>query len=155
MGLKRKLELHSYQTAWAMLARLRSVVVNPDRTKLSGVVEVDETFYGGHTPGQRGGRQHGAKLPIIVAVERTATGLGRCRMVAGDRLNRVTLRAFLLEHIEPGSTVVTDGYQAYRRAVVTPFIHQRHVAPGAQAVVDLPGVHRLASLFKRWMLGTH
>ena len=51
LSLKRTLDIGSYQTAWAMLHRLRSVLVRPGRERLSGVVEVDETFIGGLEPG--------------------------------------------------------------------------------------------------------
>ena len=56
LSLQRTLEIGSYQTAWAMLHRLRQVLVRPDRERLAGVVEVDETFVGGQEPGLTGGR---------------------------------------------------------------------------------------------------
>ena len=56
LGLRRTLEIGSYQTAWAMLHRLRSVIIRPGRERLSGVVEVDETFIGAEEPGLAGGR---------------------------------------------------------------------------------------------------
>ena len=156
MALKRQLELGSYQTAWAMLTRLRTATVNSERRKLSGTVQVDETFYGGHTPGQRGGRQLGAKLMIVIAVERNAPkGFGRCRMEIVENARTPTLRRFLLANVEPGSTIVTDGLNSYPGATRGVFTHQPLVSPGSLAAVNLPAVHRVASLFKRWMLGTH
>jgi hypothetical protein len=56
LSLHRALEIGSYPTAWAMLHRLRSVLVRPGRDRLSGTVEVDETYLGGEEPGLRGGR---------------------------------------------------------------------------------------------------
>ena len=44
-----------------MLHRLRSVLVAPGRDRLTGVVEVDETFIGGEEPGLKGGRAKGRK----------------------------------------------------------------------------------------------
>jgi hypothetical protein len=58
-SVQRALEIGSYQTAWPMLHRLRSVLVRPDRERLAGTVEVDETFIGGEEPGLRGGRAKG------------------------------------------------------------------------------------------------
>ncbi len=55
LSLKRGLEIGSYQTAWAMLHRLRSVLVRPGRDRLSGLVQVDETYIGGVEPGLTGG----------------------------------------------------------------------------------------------------
>src|SRR5215470_9246816 len=46
-SLQRALEISSYQTAWSMLHRLRSVLVRPGRERLTGRVEVDETYIGG------------------------------------------------------------------------------------------------------------
>lgn len=73
LSLQRTLEIGSYQTAWAMLHRLRQVLVRPGRERLSGVVEVDETFVGGQEPGLAGGRARGKKSLVCVAVEVTPT----------------------------------------------------------------------------------
>ena len=156
MALQRQLGLRSHQTAWTMLTKLRTVTVNPGRDLLTGDVEVDETFYGGRTPGQRGGRQHGAKLPVIVAVERhQPRGFGRCRMGIVDRVNHATLRQFLVANVAPGATIHSDGLNSYVRATGGLYNLNARPAPGAQAPVVLPGAHRVASLFKRWMLGIH
>src|SRR6266508_1769151 len=81
LSLQRGLEIGSYQTAWAMLHRLRSVLVRPGRERLTGRVEVDETFIGGEEPGLRGGRARGKKVLTGIAVEvREPKGIGRCRM---------------------------------------------------------------------------
>ena len=64
-----------------MLHRLRSVLVRPGRDRLSGTVEVDETFIGGEEAGLPGGRAKGKKSLVGVAVEvRQPRGYGRCRM---------------------------------------------------------------------------
>ena len=77
-GLQRALGIGSYATAWAMLHRLRSVLVRPGRDRLTGVVEVDETFIGGYEPGLTGGRARGKKVLVGVAVEVTdQVGFGR------------------------------------------------------------------------------
>ncbi len=156
LSLQRSLEIGSYQTAWAMLHRLRSVLVRPGRERLTGVVEVDETYVGGEEPGLRGGRAKGKKLLVGIAVERLEPrGLGRCRMAVLPDAKTDTLRAFLADHVEDGATVVTDGWQAYRQATAGHYVHQRRPAAGREANTTLPGVHRIASLAKRWLLGSH
>jgi len=81
LSLQRTLEIGSYQTAWAMLHRLRAVLVRPEREQLSGTVEVDETIIGGQEPGLRGGRARGKKVLTVIAVEVIKPrGFGRCRM---------------------------------------------------------------------------
>jgi len=158
LALKRALEIGSYQTAWAMLHRLRSVLVRPGRERLRGDVEVDETYIGGDEPGRRGrpGRDS-RKVLVGVAVElEEPKGFGRCRMAPLADASGETLRAFLLENVEPGAKVITDGWQAYQGATRDLYVHEP--IPGASGVDAsklLPGVHKVSSLAKRWLLGTH
>ncbi len=125
LGLQRVLGLGSYQTAWAMLHRFRTAMVRPGRELLSGDVEVDETFFGGVKPGKRG---RGAAGKVLVAIG-----------------------------VERGSVVVTDGLESYPSAVGPDYSHRPFnvAGSGQPAHVPLPGVHRVASLAKRWLLGTH
>lgn len=155
MSLQRELDIGSYQTAWAMLHRLRSVLVRPGRERLSGTVEVDETFIGGEEPGLHG-RQRGKKALVVVAVERRdPKGLGRCRMAVLADASTDSLQAFLHDHVTEGATVITDGWQPYRAATARGYSHHRIVVPRTDAARQLPGPHRVASLTKRWLLGTH
>ncbi len=157
LSLQRALEIGSYQTAWAMLHRVRSVLVRPGRDRLAGTVEVDETFMGGEELGLRGGRAKGKKVLVGVAVERIEPrGFGRCRMAPLVDASAGSLRAFLTDNVEPGATVVSDGWQPYRPATRDVYVHDR--LPGASrtdASKLLPGVHKVSSLAKRWLLGTH
>lgn len=154
-ALQRTLELGSYQTAWAMLHRLRAAMVRPGRDRLSGVVEMDETLLGGVTPGKRG-RTPGAKVLVGIGVERREPkGFGRCRLAVLPDASTSSLSVFLADHVKPGSTVVTDGWPPYGPVLKGSYTHDRHVAPGELAHKLLPGVHRVASLLDRWLLGTH
>lgn len=161
LSLQRTLEIGSYQTAWAMLHRLRSVLIRPGRERLSGTVEVDETYIGGEEPGLRGGRQRGKKTLVGVAVEiKEPKGFGRCRMAPLVDASAVSLRAFLDDHVEPGSVVITDGWAGYHGIDEFGYVHDRHSQRAARGRGEdprdlLPGVHRVASLAKRWLLGTH
>jgi ISXO2-like transposase domain len=57
----------------------------------------------------------------------------------------------------PGSVVRTDGSAAYRSLTELGYEHQRTVMLGAEqpAHVSMAGVHRVAALLQRWILGTH
>ncbi len=157
LALKRALEIGSYQTAWATLHRLRSVLARPGRERLHGEVEVDETYIGGEEPGLRGGRQKGKKVLIGVAVEReNPRGFGRCRMAPIPDASAETLRSFLQDNVEPGATVITDSWPSYPPATSDLYVHQPlKGASGRNASQLLPGVHKVSSLAKRWLLGTH
>lgn len=155
--LHRLLGFGSYQTVWAMLHRYRRAMVRPGRDRLTGVVEVDETFIGGVKPG-RPGRGANGKVLVAVAVEALdPKGFGRARLAVIPNATKATLSKFLRDHIEEGSTVRTDGWAAYRAACGDDYVHDPHNISASvhQAHVALPGVHRVASLVKRWLLGTH
>ena len=102
LSLQRSLEIGSYQTAWAMLGRLRSVLVRPGRDLLAGRVEVDETYIGGEEPGLRGGRARGKKVLTGIAVEvKEPKGIGRCRMALLADASSASLHPFVTGHVEP------------------------------------------------------
>jgi len=161
LSLQRALEIGSYQTAWAMLHRLRSVLVRPGRDRLAGTVEVDETYMGGEEPGLRGGRARGKKVLTAIAVEiRQPKGIGRCRMAPLADVSAASLHPFVADHVEPGATVITDAWQGYHGIAGLGYAHERRSQRAARARGDdpvrlLPAVHRVASLAKRWLLGTH
>jgi len=161
LGLQRTLEIGSYQTAWAMLHRLRSVLVRPGRELLSGSVEVDETYIGGEEPGLAGGRAKGKKSLVVVAVEiKDPKGFGRCRLRVIPDARAATLSAFITDTITPGSTVITDGWSGYLGIDKIGYVHDRRSQRAAKALGEdpgklLPGVHRSASLVKRWLASTH
>jgi|TARA_Y100000294_G_scaffold162238_1_gene167221 hypothetical protein len=161
LSLKRVLEIGSYQTAWAMLHRLRSVLVRPGRDLLSGTVQVDETFIGGAEPGLPGGRAKGKKVLTAIAVEvHEPRGLGRCRMSPLVDASGESLHRFVMDHIEPGATLITDGWPPYQGLAQLGYEHDRRSQGAARTRGEdpnklLPAVHRVVSLVKRWLLGTH
>jgi transposase-like protein len=161
LSLKRALAIGSYQTAWAMLHRLRSVLVRPGRDRLSGTVEVDEAYIGGHEPWLAGGRARGKKFLVGIAVEtKNPHKIGRCRMRPLLDLSSGSLHPFVKEQVEPGAKVITDGWDGYRGLDKLGYVHERHsqraaLSRGEQLSHMMPAVHRVASLAKRWLLGTH
>jgi hypothetical protein len=90
--------------------KLRRTMVNPERERLTRVVEIDECFVGGHEPGLRCGRQQGIKALVIVAVEVRGAGSGRIRMQVIDDASADTLCDFVAESIAAGAIVRTDGW---------------------------------------------
>ncbi len=154
--LHRLLGCGSDQTAWAMRHRFRCAIGHAEHNPLSGDVEVDETMIGGVRPGKRG-RGAAGKALVAMAVEQTQpTGFGRCRIQVIPNAETGALRSFLLAHGEPGSTIHTDGLASYSGAARTDYAHQRTSLKdsGNDAHEVLPGVHRVAALGKRWLMGT-
>lgn len=160
LSVQRTLQIGSYQTAWAMLHRLRSVLVRPGRELLAGQVQVDETYIGGEEAGLAGGRAKGKKALVGVAVEVEPKGFGRCRMRVIPDASAATLGTFVTENVAAGATVITDGWSGYLGLPALGYTHDRRSQRAAKALGEdigrlLPGVHRVASLAKRWLLSTH
>ena len=161
LSLQRSLEIGSYQTAWAMLARFRSVLVHPGRKRLNGTVEVDETYIGGEEPGLAGGRAQGKKVLTGIAVEVSEPkGIGRCRMALLEDGSAGSLLPFVTDHVAPAATVITDAWMGYHWLAKLGYAHQRRSqrvarASGEDPAALLPAVHRVVSLAKRWLLSTH
>jgi len=162
LGLQRVLGLGSYETAWTMLHRFRRAMVRPGRERLKGRVEVDETFLAltdRQEPISRAGRKSKTdKVLVVIAVEMLEPkGFGRIRLrrIANDSASCVI--PFVQEAVEPGAEVRTDGSAAYRSLNELGYEHRRTVMLGSDvpAHVSMAGVHRVASLIKRWILGTH
>jgi len=153
LGLQRVLGIGSYKTAWTLLHKLRRAMVRPGRERLRGAVEVDEAYWGAPEEGAVG-RLTDDKALIAVAVEEDRDGIGRIRLHRIPNLTRATLHDFIAQSIEPGSTVRTDGLPAYLDLIG--YAHDRKVQrdqPKGEHL--LPRAHRVISLFKRWLMGTH
>lgn len=157
LGLQQTLGLGSYRTAWTWLHKLRRAMVRPGREPLSGSVEVDETLVGGTEPG--GGRRHlgQKKALVVIAAEVRGRAVGRIRMQRVASAAAADVLPFVQEAVAPGSIVITDGLQTYVGLPEKGYQHERRVVLGSgeSAEAVLPRVHRVASLLKRWLLGTH
>ncbi len=156
LGLQRVLGLGSYETAWTWLHKLRRAMVRPGRDLLSGAVEVDETYAGGPEEGTRG-RETENKAIVAVAVEKNGRGLGRIRLQRIEDASASSLLPFVQSAVAPGSTVHTDGWKGYAGLTKAGYQHQVTVIGGGPEPAHevMPRVHLVASLLKRWLLGTH
>jgi len=158
LGLKRVLGLNSYQTAWSWLHKMRRAMVIPGRSLLSGRVEVDETLIGGKDQGGKRGRGAGKKSIVVIAIEvLEPMGFGRVRMQRILDLSEDRLIPFIRDSVSTGSNVLTDSWPGYNGLEQFGYLHEKVNLSdsGDPAHVSLPGVHRVASLLKRWLLGTH
>ncbi len=121
-------------------------------------MEVDETYVGGAETGGKRGRGSKNKEIVVIAVEvLSPKGFGRIRMrrvpdVAGD-----SLVPFICDVAEPDSEIQTDGWGGYNSLTEHSYTHSRTVLSesGNPAHVTMQGVHRIAALLKRWLLGIH
>ncbi|MGH8622882.1 MAG: IS1595 family transposase, partial [Burkholderiales bacterium] len=103
-------------------------------------------------------KSHTFRTLVAIAIEvQEPKGFGRIRLRRVPVASETYLLAFVREAVEPGARVHTDGSPAYRSLPEHGYVHRQRVHLGSEdpAHVSMPGVHRVASLLKRWLLGTH
>ena len=156
LGLQRVLGFGSYETAWIWLHKIRRAMVRPGRDRLDGRVEVDETYLGGLEEDVHG-RETFKKALVVIAAQEDGKGIGRIRMRRVPDASGASLLPFVESAIEPGSVVHTDGWPGYAGLEAKEYGHEVTVLKRSKSSASdlLPRVHRIASLLKRWILGTH
>jgi transposase-like protein len=154
LGLQRVLNLGSYHTAWNWLHKLRRAMVRPGRDRLAGMVEVDEIFIGGVRSGKRG-RGAAGKTLVVIAAQAAGKGIGRIRLARVTNASGDNLCPAVTQAVEVGSTVSTDGWKGYNGLRVLGYKHEIIRPTPALGENLLPLANRVASLLKRWLLGTH
>jgi len=154
LGVQRVLGLGSYRTAWNWLHKLRRAMVRPGRDRLAGIVEVDETFIGGPQPGKRG-RGAAGKTLVLIAAQVQSHKIGRIRLARIANASAANLERVVRQAIEPQTCIQTDGWVGYSGMTALGYKHEV-IRPTAELGENLlPRVNRVASLLKRWLLGTH
>jgi transposase-like protein len=153
----------NYDTAWLLLQKMRAAMNQDERKKLSGDVEFDETYVGGVELGA-GGRSRGKRSPVAVACEVVSPkAMGRIRLARLPDASALAIADFLERNVEPGSVLLCDDWASYRPALSELRARGLHYTAKtttlskteSRAHLIHPHVHRVASLLKRWLLGTH
>ena len=156
LQLQEQLGIRSHKTAWLLCAKVRKAMVDPDRSPLDGLVEVDETDLPYRTkddpPAGGQGRSKLGKMLVAGAVEVADEGNpGRARLTAIDDASADSLHSFIAANLAPGATAKTDGWAGYPGAPGV--VHEPHVIGTMAAHLVLPWSHRLFSNLKRWGFG--
>jgi transposase-like protein/predicted RNA-binding Zn-ribbon protein involved in translation (DUF1610 family) len=154
LGLQHIIGLGSYKTAWMWLHKLRRAMVRPGRDRLSGTVQVDETYIGGEKPGKRGRGAEGKTL-VLIAAQEDGRITGRIRLKQIADASAESLEMAVQEMVEPGTVVKTDGWKGYNG--INSLGYKHRIIRKTATIGDnlLPLCHREASLIKRWLTGTH
>lgn len=154
VNLQNLLGLGCYGTAWAWLQKLRRCTIRNGREKLSGKVEVDEFYLGGKKPGKRGRGSTGKSI-VLAAVERKGRKIGRIRLQIADNCSSDSLIPFIIQNVEAGSQVITDGWKGYDSLNQDHYDHRQvFFSKSGDKYSALSGVHLMASLVNRLILGT-
>jgi len=158
----------SYETAYQMLHRLRAAMVNPDRERLDGRIEVDETLVGGVKHGRTGkgtAGGEGGKFIVLGALEvrrgidsrsrKPASGPVRLRLRHAPDLRGTTLVGFVRDLVQPGAMVVTDGLKEYGGVRALGYRHEIEMFTFNRPQKEvLKHLHLAFSNLKTWLGGT-
>ena len=158
-----QLGIGSYKSAWLMLQKLRRATVNPDRTLLQGIAEVDEASVrcrsetaakeAPEAPEKKArGRSGEGRILLAGAVELSERGEPRrIRLEKIENYGGDELRSFIAGTVEPGAWVVTDGWSGYSGLPENP--RDAKVVGDRKAHEVLKWTHRVFSNLKRWAMG--
>jgi transposase-like protein len=155
-NLKDFMGFGSYQTIWGWLHKLRSVMVRPNRSLLNVKIEVDETYIGGKGEEIRGRGAENKEL-VVVAVEVGESTLGRVRLRCIPDASEESLLPFIVQTVQKGSIITTGGWNGYLNISKKGFVHDKKIINQSNetACELMPNVHKVISLVKRWLSGTH
>jgi transposase-like protein len=155
------------KTAWFMLHRLRHAMQTPTFEKLSGEVEVDETYFGGaprhFKPRSANLEKHGGtgyqeprKIYKKTAVMgfRERGGNVRAFVIPNDKM--LTLHMRVRDHVEPGSVLYTDGHPGYANADFR-YVHHviNHSVEYVRGNIHTNSIENFWSVLKRTIGGTY
>jgi transposase-like protein len=103
----------TYKSAWFMAHRIRyAMSQEPLSSKLSGTVEVDETYIGGRRKGTKRGRPgvESHKAPVVSLVQRG----GQVRSFHVPKVSGKNLKELIRQNVSTEATVMTDDFNLYR-----------------------------------------
>ena len=160
----------TYKTAWLLTQKLRRSMLDPDRERLEGVVEIDQAeipFREGDTFFEGGNAGKILVIGAVEVIERDTgkakprrkhakyldTRSGRIRLAVIADNSAASIKAFVKANVKPGATLLTDGHKSFPG--LKGYRHDPRVVGKMAAHIVLPWSHRAFSLMKRWGLGTY
>jgi ribosomal protein L37AE/L43A len=148
-----------YRSAWLLKHKIMQAMrLREDSRELSGRVEIDDAYLGGELSGGKAGRGSQNKVPIVAAVQTTASGhpLFACLRQQPHTTEQVAV--FAAQHIAPSATVVSDGLWCFGATAIVGAEHVRVVTGGGKTSVKLPqfkAINTLLGNLKTAISGTY
>tara|TARA_B100000315_G_C14440985_1_gene524662 strand:+ start:106 stop:1002 length:897 start_codon:yes stop_codon:yes gene_type:complete len=154
MELRRKLGISGYKTAWLLMQKIRTAMASSGKFLLTRMVEIDETYIGGHREGTRG-RGAKDKTLVAIAVETNGSTMGRAYLKTINPLTMIELEQFVKDHLARATKVSTDGHKSYG-SLNNDYVHIPVKNSKACSKSDvLPKVHIIVANLKMWLRGTY
>jgi transposase-like protein len=146
----------SYYTAWLMLQKLRSAMGQRDaKYILGGTIEMDDAFFGAPTEGGKRGRGTD-KTPALIALEVNKQGHpGHIKLEVVGSVDGQTIKSMAVRRIKPGSEIVTDGLNSYKKLEEANYEHEGINFSPEENPDHLHWLHIIISNLKALIGGTY
>ncbi len=146
----------SYKRASPMARKIRKAMEDRDSLyALSGLVEMDESYFGSSESGGKHGRGAPGKRPVPISVSLNGEAPLHARMRVMEAVTADEITGAIGDGIVKGTRVPTDGYVSYPPAL-DGFKHEPRIVGSGQAASEkLPWVHILTSNVKAMIRGVH
>jgi len=152
MELMRQLHV-TYKTAWYLAHRIRRAMGNRDeKYLLDGIVEFDDSYFGGPKGGGKRGRGT-KKTKVLQAVSKDEEGKPKfLKMRVVSNLKGPTIGKFAARAIAEGSTIETDALRSYHKPLSEKFNRNWDVFDADHEM--LAWLHTIVSNAKAFIQGT-
>ena len=145
-----------YRVAWTMLQRFRVAMVNANANRCRARLKWMKHWWVAQQRAANVAAGVGKSVVVIAVEIKQPKGFGRVRMRHVRNASSASLLPFVRDVVAPGAVVHTDGWNGYNGLPEYGYTRKGTVllSSGDPAHVSMPGVHRVASLLKGWILGT-
>lgn len=148
----------SYNATWSLKHKLMQVMLEQNSTKkLTGRIEIDDSYLGGKRAPSKRGRGATGKSPFVATIE---THDGRPYLMKLSRIKGFQLTEIARwsnHHLSPHSNVVPDGLACFKAVEKANRSHERHVVGGGKKAVEHPSfkwVNTILGKLKNFLRGT-
>lgn len=148
--LKRKMGVHK-RTALLFKRKVMEAMGSQCNYKMSGNIEVDETYIGGKEVGKPG-RSKGSKKLVAIAIQKVGNGVSRVCLRHINNGGIKELKPFFEDHIDKKASVVTDGWRTYK-AIGKTYTNLKQTKSNNGKNFD--ALHRVIMTLKAWLRGIH
>lgn len=157
LRLQKQLGIRNYRTAWLMITKIRnSMRGRDDRYKLSGLLELDESYFGSAKHGSKRGRGAEGRPLVLVAVELNESKPKYAYLQKIETASAENIFNAVENKIEKASTLKTDGWRAYLKADENQYDHISEIMNTKEQTGDkMKWVHLLVANCKNLIRGTH
>ncbi len=157
--IKRTLGI-SYKTAWYLCHRIRAAMKDAEiQPRLDGVVEMDETYVGGHHHGYGRGEAGQENKQVVIGIKQRN---GKLRFFHAADASSGTLAQYVRENIsEDVEVLITDSFPGYNKNVmagrdheVVNHHHKEYARYEDGFCITTNGIESAFSLLKRGIIGS-